>query len=232
MKKEYHHLLQMRKEPSMSSVSQVAQVLNVEVYQLARETGFIERERKFDGADFAHSLIFGWLQEPQISLDGLIQVLGRREVDLTSSGLSQRFTQASATFFHRLLERLSAMQMQAEEAVDGALLRRFGAVIVEDSSSVQLPTELTTTTWRGGRGKAGTSEATIKLFVRWDVLNQNEFRTVGVLIQFGPACATMPEVRGVRKDPSSVHPWKRPRSICRPMFFSARWGILRRAYLC
>jgi len=158
----------------MSSVSQIAevlqQVLDVQACQLARETGFIERERNFSGADFAQSLIFGWLQEPQIRLDGLIQVLGRREVKLTSSGLSQRFTQACATFFQRLLSRLSAMQMQAEAAVDSRLLRRFGAVIVEDSSSIQLPSELATM-WRGCGGSAGTSESTIKLFVRWDVLN-------------------------------------------------------------
>lgn len=123
-----------------------------------------------DGADFAQSLIFGWLQEPQISLDGIIQVLGRRQVDLSAPGLSQRFTEACATFFQRLLERLSAMQMQAEESVDCALLRRFGAVIVEDSSSIQLPTELARV-WRGCGGSAGTSQAAVKLFVRWDVLN-------------------------------------------------------------
>lgn len=54
--------------------------------------------------------------------------------------------------------------------MDSALLRRFGAVIVEDSSSIQLPTELAQV-WRGCGGSARTSEATIKLFVRWDVLN-------------------------------------------------------------
>jgi hypothetical protein len=174
MKKEQKPLLQMRKEPAMSSGAQLAevlqQILNKEACRLARETGFIERERSFDGADFAQSLIFGWLQEPQISLDGLIQVLGRREVTLTSSGLSQRFTKECATFFQRLLERLSAMQLQAEKAVDCALLRRFRAVIVEDSSQIQLPGELAAV-WQGCGGKPGTSGSTIKLFVRWDVLN-------------------------------------------------------------
>lgn len=165
----------------MSSVSQVAevieQILNEEACDLARETGFIKRERTFDGADFAQSLIFGWVQEPQISLDGLIQVLGRREVNLSSPGLSQRFTEACAAFFHRLLERLSAMHMQGEEAVDCAWLRRFAAVMVEDSSSIQLPTELAAV-WQGCGGSTGASLSTIKLFVRWDVLN-------GVL--WGPA---------------------------------------------
>ncbi len=62
------------------------------------------------------------------------------------------------------------MQMQAEEAVDCALLRRFAAVIVEDSSSIQLPCELATL-WQGCGSGSGSGRATIKLFVRWDVLN-------------------------------------------------------------
>lgn len=73
-------------------------------------------------------------------------------------------------FLQRLLERLSAQQLRAETAADCALLKRFAAVIVEDSSCIQLPTELATI-WRGCGGSPGTSQATIKLFVRWDVLN-------------------------------------------------------------
>ena len=42
---------------------------------------------------------------------------------------------------HWLLGRLSEIHMQAE-AVENALLRRFSAVIVEDSSCVMLPDEL------------------------------------------------------------------------------------------
>lgn len=158
----------------MSSVSQIAealqQVLNEEARQLARETGFIERERKFDGADFAQSLIFGWWQEPVISLDGLIQVLGRRDVQMSAPGLSLRFTQAGAIFFQRLLERLSARHLGSSVPVSSALLRRFTAVMVEDSSGIGLPSELATV-WRGCGGSTGTSEAAVKLFVRWDVLN-------------------------------------------------------------
>ncbi len=56
------------------------------------------------------------------------------------------------------------------EAVDVALLRRFSAVVVEDSSSVMLPAELAHL-WRGCGGHKGTSAAMVKLFVRWDVLN-------------------------------------------------------------
>jgi hypothetical protein len=59
---------------------------------LAREVGFVERDRVISGADFVQSLILGWLQEPEITLDGLTQVLERRQVSISASGLSQRFT--------------------------------------------------------------------------------------------------------------------------------------------
>lgn len=157
----------------MSNVTHFAEtvqrIVGEEADRLARETGFIERERVLSGADFVQSLILGWLQEPEITLDGLTQVLGRREVSITASGLSQRFTEEAASLLQRVLERLSAEQMHVE-AVEIGLLRQFSAVIVEDSSSIVLPPALAEV-WRGCGGSAGMSEAAIKLFVRWDVLS-------------------------------------------------------------
>src|SRR5437868_3628827 len=147
-------VVQMKEEPAMTSIPQLAeslqQILEKEARQLAKETGFIERERAFNGADFAQALILGWLQRPDERVEGFAQILERREVSITASGISQRFTQEAATFMQRLLERLSQVQMQAE-AVDVALLRRFSAVVVEDSSSVMLPSELAQV-WRGCGG--------------------------------------------------------------------------------
>src|SRR5437588_5310987 len=156
----------------MNSVTQCAetiqQIIDEEAEQLAREVGFIQRLRVLSGADFVQSLILGWLQEPEITLDGLTQVLERREVSISAPGLSQRFTPEAATLLQRVLERLSAEQMQVE-AVEIGLLKQFSAVIVEDSSSIVLPAELAQV-WRGCGGSAGTSDAAVKLFVRWEVL--------------------------------------------------------------
>ena len=111
----------------MTRIPQLAEslqrILEEEAPELARETGFIERERAFTGADFAQALILGWLQRPDERLEGFTQILERREVSITASGLSQRFTQQAATFMQRVLEWLAQGQMQVE-AVDVALLRR------------------------------------------------------------------------------------------------------------
>src|SRR5438874_11545553 len=152
----------------MSTITQCAatvqRILEEEAEQLAREVGFTQRERVLSGADFVQSLILGWLQEPEITLDGLTQVLERREVSISASGLSQRFTPEAATLLQRVLERLCAEQMEVEP-VDIALLKQFSAVILEDSSTITLPPKLAQV-WRGCGGSTGTSEAAIKLFVR------------------------------------------------------------------
>src|SRR5438067_5904126 len=156
----------------MNSVPQCAEtiqrIIDEEAEQLAREVGFIQRLRVLSGADFVQSLILGWLQEPETTLDGLTQVLERREVSISASGLSQRFTPEAASLLQRVLERLSAEQMEVEP-VNIALLKSFSAVILEDSSTITLPAKLAEV-WRGCGGSTGTSEAAIKLFVRWDVL--------------------------------------------------------------
>lgn len=154
------------------SVSQIAEtlesLLEERANQLARETGFVKRQRAITGAGFAQTLILGHLERPDERIDGLVQVLQRREETITASGLSQRFTEEAADLMERLLEEVTAVPLQAE-AVDIPLLRRFTAVVVEDSSSVLLPADLAAE-WQGCGGSTGTSEAAVKLFVRWDVL--------------------------------------------------------------
>src|SRR5207302_287163 len=129
----------------MNTVPQFAEtlqrILEEEAEQLAHEVGFIQRERVLSGADFVQTLILSWLQEPEITLDGLTQVLQRREVSISASGLSQRFTPEAAALLQRVLERVSAQQMQVEP-VEIALLKQFSAVILEDSTSITLPPEL------------------------------------------------------------------------------------------
>jgi len=138
--------------------------LEEEANHLARESGFVQRERNLSGADFAQTLIFGWWQEPQETLDGLSQVAQRREVSISASGLCQRFTQEAASFLQRLLERLTQVHLQVEPA-QLPLLSRFAAVVVEDCSSISLPDELETCFLGAGAQRAG-----LKLWVRWDVL--------------------------------------------------------------
>jgi hypothetical protein len=39
---------------------------------LGKSTGFIKRKRKFTGSTFIKTLVFGWMQKPQASLEELV----------------------------------------------------------------------------------------------------------------------------------------------------------------
>ncbi len=153
-------------EKSITVISQaLEEMLTTKAEQLAQETGFVKRNRKISGADFVQTLLFGWWQEPNISLRGFTQVMSRCNVSITPSGLTQRFSQASADLMLRMLTSLSSLGLSNAAQPDIPLLRQFTSVIVEDSTVVSLPGELIDL-WKGyGKGRAG-----LKCYVRWDVL--------------------------------------------------------------
>ena len=57
----------------MQDISQIEEhltnIMEERAAVLARETGCIRRERKFDGAALLQMLVFGWLAHPDASLE-------------------------------------------------------------------------------------------------------------------------------------------------------------------
>jgi hypothetical protein len=153
----------------MSTVAQIKEVLQrvlgPRADELARETHWVRRKRSLDGSDFVQGVVFGLLQQADASTEELAQILGRREVDISASGLCQRFTQAAAQFFERVLAEMVKEGIQAEQPVPAELVARFEAVIVEDSSTIKLPDKLKDV-WAGCGGGQGQSQAGLKLPVR------------------------------------------------------------------
>jgi hypothetical protein len=135
---------------------------------LAKEMGFVKRERKLGGADFVQGLVFGLLANPDHSTEELVSILGRREVQISASGLSQRFTEEACQLLQRLLEEAVALGIKAQQAVPSDLLSRFEAVILEDSTSIRLPGKLADL-WPSCGGGSRQSKAGLKWHVRWDL---------------------------------------------------------------
>src|SRR5260370_5506888 len=160
-----------RRELLKMSVTQVMEqyqsILEEEVHTIAWETSAVKRKGKLDAATLVQMTIFGFWQDPDIRLSGLAQIGGRREVHVTESAISQRFTPECANMFLKIMQRLAEVHLKSEK-VDIPLLKQFSAVIVEDSTSITLPTELADI-WLGCGGGEGASEAGVKAFVQWDV---------------------------------------------------------------
>lgn len=134
---------------------------------LARPTGFVKRQVKVTGSQFARMLVFGWLNNPDATLDQLCQFGAAIGLTITPQALDQRFTETAAGFLRRLLEALVEKVVSADSVAIG-VLQRFCGVFIEDSTIILLPDELKTE-WAGFGGRVATSEAAIKLQVRWDI---------------------------------------------------------------
>ena len=112
----------------MSSVTQVGKrlqyILEERADELGRETGCIQRERKFSGADLVQTLVFGWQQHPDASLEQLASMAEVRAVSVTDTAVHKRFTPECAQFLHAVLEEMTSEVVQAAHDVPIRLLRR------------------------------------------------------------------------------------------------------------
>src|SRR2546421_8585023 len=143
-------------------------VLEERATVVARETGCVQRQVKFTGATLLQTVIFGWLQHPDASLESLASTAEIRAVSVTDTAIHKRFTPQCAEFLHRMLEELCQVAVLADQDVLLALLRRFRLVVIEDSSSIALPDELAEH-WRGCGGNQAHTAAAVQLHVRWDL---------------------------------------------------------------
>ncbi len=147
---------------------QLYRLLEERADQVARDTGCVQRRRKFSGASLLQTLVFGWQQHPDASLEQLASTAAVRDVLVTDTAVDKRFTPQAARFLHAMLEEACSIVVQAAHQVPLPLLRRFGAVILEDSSSISLPNELAEL-WQGCGGNQDHTAAAVKLHVRWEL---------------------------------------------------------------
>jgi hypothetical protein len=134
--------------------------------ELARNTGFVQRASKVNGSVFARTIVFGWLENPNASLQDLRHTAETAGVSVTPQGLDERFGPKSADFLRALLEETVSHVVRADPVVH-PLLSRFAAVYVQDSTIIPLPDSLQGV-WLGCGGTNGATAA-LKLHVRLDM---------------------------------------------------------------
>jgi DDE family transposase len=156
----------------MTTVNQLAHILQTllteDADHVADEVGLIQRTRLFTGASFAQTLVLGWLDNPQATLDDLAATAATCGAPVTSQALDQRFTATAAAFFQELLAHAVRRVVRAH-APAVPLLRRFTGVEVQDSSTITLPAALRPL-WPGcGGSTQDDGAAAMRLQVRWNV---------------------------------------------------------------
>ena len=155
----------------MTIIPQVAtalhDVLNTSATTLGRSTDFVQRECKLNGALFVQTLVFTFLANPDATGQELTQTAAALGVELTESGLTQRFTKQAATLLQEVLAAALTRGLLADP-LDLALLAQFRAVYLEDSTTVALPDALIDV-WRGCGNATDQGLAALKLTLRLDL---------------------------------------------------------------
>jgi hypothetical protein len=141
-------------------------VLHEKADDIAKTHPFFEREREITGSSFVRGLVFGWMQNPQASLDDLSQSIGNAGTPVTRQAVHQRLNAKGADYLHEVLQVGLKQTVQGMQVSQG-LLSRFQGVYVLDSTQLELPVELAEQ-WSGCGGTQGESAA-MKVHVRWEM---------------------------------------------------------------
>ena len=154
-----------------ATIPQVAQamqtVLTTVAATAAHETKFVQRESKMTGPLFAQTLTFGWLANPQASLEELTQAAATLGVAISPQGLDARFTEEAAHFLQQVLQA-AVQQLLAADPVAIPLLQRFNGVYLQDGSTIVLPDGLAAE-WQGCGGNSAGTTAALKVQVGWEL---------------------------------------------------------------
>jgi hypothetical protein len=141
---------------TVAQVSEAMQRLLTEVANAAGvSSGLVQRQRKLSGATFVQTLVFGWMANPQASIEELSQSAATCGVKISPQGLDQRFTVQASECLRQVLERSIGMLLEAGAGPVG-WLGRFRGVYLLDSTVVGLPASLQSL-WTGCGNQTGGS---------------------------------------------------------------------------
>jgi hypothetical protein len=169
----------------MNILSQIADsmqvVLNETANAIARKTGFIKRQRKLKGSDFVQTLVFGWLGNPDSTIDELAQTAVSIGVSISPQGLDKRFTPDAANFLQKVLETAITNIIESQP-VAIPILQRFNGVFIQDSSTITLP-DCLAMIWSGCGGNSDkNTSSSIKTQI---LLELNTGKLMGPYLQSG-----------------------------------------------
>ena len=133
----------------------------------AKESGVIQRARKFTPVSLARTFVLGFLKDPRASDEKLAQMGVRCGVAVTPQAIEQRHTGKLVDFLLRLF-RGATQQVVGSDRALAPILERFPRVTVIDSSTITLP-DVMAERFRGCGGAYGGGVAAVKLQAELDL---------------------------------------------------------------
>jgi putative transposase len=139
--------------------------------QIAQQTGLVKRASKLTGSLFLVVLVCGFLENPSASYAYLVEFAYDLGLEITRQGLQERIVQGEGLAFMKQMFSVVLESFKSKLGVDVALLNRFPAVYLHDSTCLLLPNKLAELYPSTNQGKARGSKAGLKLQVTWDWLH-------------------------------------------------------------
>ena len=168
----------------MATIAQITEAMQAvfgnKVDELARESGFIQREVVVNGIGFVKSMVMAFQGDKAASYSEISACACSVGMPITSQGIEQRFCRCSSQFMKAVLEHALAVKVKGVDEQSVPLLQRFKAVHIRDSSVISLP-EALKDTWKGVGGSQGET-ASLKVQVCWD---QRSGSLDGITLQDG-----------------------------------------------
>ena len=127
-------------------VADVAEAMQIVLTSTAEaaagNSGFVQRRSKLTGPAFVQTLTFGWLSNPEATLEDLAQTASTVGVSISPQGLDQRFTPQAAACVLEVLQAAVARVLTADPVAIPILQRFPGGVMILDSTTLALPDPL------------------------------------------------------------------------------------------
>ena len=134
---------------------------------IGRETGVIQRQRKFSGASLLKMLVLTVMKTPRPTTDDFVATAALLGVNVTPEAVEKRFTEKRVAHLRASLEQV-VKSVVAAAPVAGSLLDKFTAVVIGDSTTVTLPDDFEAE-FPGCGGKTGSGKAAVKIQVAWEL---------------------------------------------------------------
>jgi len=155
----------------MDTIPQLAAALqsafDAEVERIGRRTGLIRRARKFTAVLLLKVLVFTLLRRPGAQLKDYVTTAAQLGLTVSPRAVRKRLTPRLVAFLREVLAHV-LKRTAAAAPVKTALLGRFTAVYVGDSTAVVLPDECRDE-FPGCGGKSNSGRAALKLQVVWEL---------------------------------------------------------------
>ncbi len=140
--------------------------------EVAQATGLVQRCRRLRGMQWVQTLVFGWMEQPNATLEDLTDQAALLGATISPQGLDRWFCPQGADCLKQLAQQAVGVLLETQPAAI-PLLQRFERVSVEDCTVVALPASLATDYpgCGGGGGDDDRAQAALKMYVRLDLTN-------------------------------------------------------------